>query len=188
MVRERCIICSNIADEPFSVGDEEFYDVDISVRFFYRCLRPIARSMNFMQTRSTAGQILQCARPIILAYRPTILAASPTILAYRPTILAARPTILAYRPTILAYRPTIPAARHTFLAYRPTIPVARPTIPAYRPTILAARPTILAYTAPIWKRGVCPFFTFAEKWPLSVLITTANSSTDILRKIFPSKA
>ena len=153
MVRERCIICSNIADEPFSVGDEEFYDVDISVRFFYRCLRPIARSMNFMQTRSTAGQILQCARP-----------------------------------TILAYRPTIPAARHTFLAYRPTIPVARPTIPAYRPTILAARPTILAYTAPIWKRGVCPFFTFAEKWPLSVLITTANSSTDILRKIFPSKA
>ena len=167
MVRERCIICSNIADEPFSVGDEEFYDVDISVRFFYRCLRPIARSMNFMQTRSTAGQILQCARPTILAYRPTILAASPTILAYRPTI---------------------PAARHTFLAYRPTIPVARPTIPAYRPTILAARPTILAYTAPIWKRGVCPFFTFAEKWPLSVLITTANSSTDILRKIFPSKA
>ena len=174
MVRERCIICSNIADEPFSVGDEEFYDVDISVRFFYRCLRPIARSMNFMQTRSTAGQILQCARPTILAYRPTIL-------AYRPTILAASPTILAYRPTI-------PAARHTFLAYRPTIPVARPTIPAYRPTILAARPTILAYTAPIWKRGVCPFFTFAEKWPLSVLITTANSSTDILRKIFPSKA
>ena len=32
MVRERCILCSNIADEPLSDGDEELYDVDISGR------------------------------------------------------------------------------------------------------------------------------------------------------------
>ena len=26
------ILCINIADEPFSVGDEEFYDIDFSGR------------------------------------------------------------------------------------------------------------------------------------------------------------
>ena len=33
MVRERCILCSNIADEPFSVGNEEFFDVVFNIIF-----------------------------------------------------------------------------------------------------------------------------------------------------------
>ena len=32
MVRQRFILCSNIANEPLSDGDEELYDVDISGR------------------------------------------------------------------------------------------------------------------------------------------------------------